>query len=86
MRLCVRGGDDWDARISGRRLSLVPARDTGEPDAMIGADPATWMRIAGDVRAGMRAFQRGSLRDARLAAPWRGLPRRHQRRHASPAG
>jgi pimeloyl-ACP methyl ester carboxylesterase len=62
VRLRVRGGDDWDARISGSRLELAAARDGTEPDAVIAADPATWMRVAGDVRAGMRAFQRGSLR------------------------
>jgi pimeloyl-ACP methyl ester carboxylesterase len=62
VRLRVRGGDDWDARISGRRLRIVPARDTGEPHATITASPATWMRIAGDFRAGMDAFRRGSLR------------------------
>jgi pimeloyl-ACP methyl ester carboxylesterase len=62
VRLRVRGGEDWDARIGGRRLRLIPARDGSEPDATITADPATWMRIAGDVRAGMHAFQRGRLR------------------------
>jgi pimeloyl-ACP methyl ester carboxylesterase len=62
VRLRVRGGDDWDARIEGDRLRLGPARDGDEPDATIAADPATWMRVAGDVRAGMQAFQRGSLR------------------------
>src|SRR5215211_2773697 len=61
VRLRVRGGDDWDARITGRRLRLARAPDA-EPDAVITADPATWLRIAGDVRAAMRAFQRGSLR------------------------
>jgi pimeloyl-ACP methyl ester carboxylesterase len=62
VRLRVRGGDDWDARIGGRRLRVVRARNGSEPDATITADPATWMRIAGDVRAGMAAFQRGKLR------------------------
>jgi pimeloyl-ACP methyl ester carboxylesterase len=62
VRLRVRGGEGWDARISGDRLQVVAAPDDTEPDAVIAADPATWMRIAGDVRAGMRAFQRGSLR------------------------
>jgi pimeloyl-ACP methyl ester carboxylesterase len=62
VRLRVRGAEDWDARITGSRLRLVPATDGMEPDALISADPATWMRIAGDVRAGMKAFQRGSLR------------------------
>jgi pimeloyl-ACP methyl ester carboxylesterase len=62
VRLRVRGGDDWDARIEGDRLRLDPARNGDEPDATIAADAATWMRVAGDVRAGMQAFQRGSLR------------------------
>jgi pimeloyl-ACP methyl ester carboxylesterase len=62
VRLGVRGGEDWDARIGGRRLRVTQARNGSEPDATITADPATWMRIAGDVRAGMAAFQRGKLR------------------------
>jgi pimeloyl-ACP methyl ester carboxylesterase len=62
VRLRVRGGDDWDARIEGDRLRLGPALDGDEPNATIAADPTTWMRVAGDVRAGMQAFQRGSLR------------------------
>src|SRR5918998_541309 len=33
-----------------------------DPDAIIAADPMTWMRVASDVRAGMQAFQRGNLR------------------------
>src|ERR687896_630669 len=51
VRLRVRGGEDWDARSEGEK-----------PDATIAADPPTWMRVAGDVRAGMQAFQRGRLR------------------------
>jgi pimeloyl-ACP methyl ester carboxylesterase len=62
VRLTVRGGDDWDARINGRRLRIVPAREANEPDAVIAADPMTWLRVAGDVRGGMQAFQRGKLR------------------------
>jgi pimeloyl-ACP methyl ester carboxylesterase len=62
VRLQVRGGEDWDARIEGDRMRLVPARDTTEPDATIAASPKTWMEMAGDLRAGMRAFRRGSLR------------------------
>src|SRR4051812_31714942 len=62
VRLRVRGGDEWDARINGRRLRVVPARDNGEPDATIAADPATWQRVAQDVRGGMSAFQQGRLR------------------------
>jgi pimeloyl-ACP methyl ester carboxylesterase len=62
VRLCVRGGEGWDARISGRRLRVVPARDDSQPDATIAADPATWRRVAEDVRGGMTAFQQGKLR------------------------
>jgi pimeloyl-ACP methyl ester carboxylesterase len=40
---------------------VIPALDGAEPDATMSAAPATWMRIAGDVRAGMEAFQRGKL-------------------------
>src|ERR671919_2736586 len=62
VRLRVRGGDDWDARIEDDRVRLDRAREGDEPDATIAADPMTWLRVAGDVRAGMQAFQRGSLR------------------------
>ena len=62
IRLCVRGGQEWDARISGRRLRVIPARDNGGPDATIAADPATWRRVSEDVRGGMTAFQQGKLR------------------------
>src|ERR671914_2083257 len=62
VRLRVRGGEDWDARIEGDRVRLEPAREGEKPDAAIAADPPTGMRVAGDVRAGMQAFQRGRLR------------------------
>jgi pimeloyl-ACP methyl ester carboxylesterase len=62
VRLHVRGGDEWDARISGRRLRVVPARNNGEPDATIAADAATWRKVTQDVRGGMTAFQQGRLR------------------------
>jgi pimeloyl-ACP methyl ester carboxylesterase len=62
VRLRVGGGKEWDARISGRRMRVVPARDNGQPDASIAADPATWRRVAQDVRGGMNAFQQGRLR------------------------
>jgi pimeloyl-ACP methyl ester carboxylesterase len=61
VRLRVRGGDDWDAGIEGDRLRVEPA-DGHEPDAVISADLATWGRVASDLRAGMEAFERGSLR------------------------
>jgi pimeloyl-ACP methyl ester carboxylesterase len=62
VRLHVRGGEEWDARISGRRMRVIPARKNGEPDATIAADPATWRKVSKDVRGGMTAFQQGRLR------------------------
>jgi pimeloyl-ACP methyl ester carboxylesterase len=62
VRLQVRGGAGWDARISGRRLRVVPAGADVAPDALIEADAATWQRVAQDVRGGMTAFQAGRLR------------------------
>jgi pimeloyl-ACP methyl ester carboxylesterase len=61
VRLRVRGGEDWDVGIDGDRLR-VEAADRHEPDVVISADPATWTRVASDVRAAMEAFRRGSLR------------------------
>jgi pimeloyl-ACP methyl ester carboxylesterase len=58
------GGEEWDARLTSRRLRVVPA-DSGsgsEPDAVISADAATWRAVASDVRGGMTAFQRGRLK------------------------
>jgi pimeloyl-ACP methyl ester carboxylesterase len=62
VRLRVSGGEEWDARLSGRRLRVIPARKDGEPDATIAADPATWRKVTQDVRGGMTAFQQGRLR------------------------
>jgi pimeloyl-ACP methyl ester carboxylesterase len=62
VRLHVQGGRDWDARLSSRRMRVVPAGDNGQPDATIAADATTWRRIAEDVRGGMTAFQQGRLR------------------------
>jgi pimeloyl-ACP methyl ester carboxylesterase len=62
VRLAVSGGEDWDVRLTGRRLRLLPTPDTRGPDAVITADTATWEAVADDVRGGMRAFQRGRLR------------------------
>ena len=62
IRLQVVGGADWDARITGRRVRIISARDTGEPDALISADPATWLAVGASVRGGLRAFGAGRLR------------------------
>jgi pimeloyl-ACP methyl ester carboxylesterase len=62
VRLRVRGGREWDAQLTGRRLRVRPARSSAKPDAVITADAATWQRLAEDVRGGMSAFQQGKLR------------------------
>jgi pimeloyl-ACP methyl ester carboxylesterase len=62
VRLHVRGGDEWDARLTSRRMRVVPARPGDEPDAVITADAATWRAVAADVRGGMAAFHKGKLR------------------------
>ncbi len=61
LRLRVIGGRDWDATVEHGLMRLSPAN--GErPDARLAADPATWQRIADDVRGGMEAFSRGKLK------------------------
>jgi pimeloyl-ACP methyl ester carboxylesterase len=62
VRLRVRGGHEWDARLTSRRMRLSPADPSQEPDAQLEADTATWRSIAEDVRGGMSAFQKGRLR------------------------
>jgi pimeloyl-ACP methyl ester carboxylesterase len=61
IRLEVRGAGEWDAVISAHRIDLGPAQGSGY-DAELSADAATWRRIADDIRGGMSAFRRGSLR------------------------
>ena len=61
LRLRVTGDSDWDATVEHGLMRLAPAN--GErPDARLAADPATWRRIADDVRGGMEAFSRGKLK------------------------
>lgn len=57
VRLEVTGAGAWDARISGRRLRLVAAREATQPDATISAPAATWARLADDLGSGMSAFR-----------------------------
>jgi pimeloyl-ACP methyl ester carboxylesterase len=55
-------GEACDAVIAGRRLRLVRASESAEPDSVLSADAATWDRIAADLRGGMQAFRAGRLR------------------------
>jgi pimeloyl-ACP methyl ester carboxylesterase len=61
VRLVVTGGRACDAVIAGRRLRLRDASDSAEPDCSLTADPATWRKIAADMRGGMDAFRAGRL-------------------------
>jgi len=62
VRLEVAKGRACDAVISGRRVRLCEADESAQPDATLTADPATWGRIAEDLRGGMEAFRAGRLR------------------------
>ena len=62
VRLVVTGARSCDAVIAGRRLRLRDASESAEPDAVLSADPATWRKIAADVRGGMDAFRAGRLK------------------------
>jgi pimeloyl-ACP methyl ester carboxylesterase len=63
-RVRLEVGDQrvYDAVIAGRRMRLRSADEGAEPDAVLSADPATWGRIAADLRGGMEAFRAGRLR------------------------
>src|SRR5687768_6033731 len=61
LRLRVTGDSDWDATVEHGLMRLAPA-DGERPDARLAADPATWRRIADDIRGGMDAFSRGKLK------------------------
>jgi pimeloyl-ACP methyl ester carboxylesterase len=61
IRLEVLGERAWDALISSHGIDLGPAEGS-DCDAELSADAATWQRIADDVRGGMSAFRRGTLR------------------------
>lgn len=62
VRLEVTRGKACDAVIAGRRLRLRSADESANPDAVLTADPATWARIAADLRVGMEAFRAGRLK------------------------
>src|SRR5829696_4541253 len=61
VRLVVTGGGACDAVIAGRRLHLRDANESADPDCVLKADPATWRKIAADMRGGMNAFRAGRL-------------------------
>ena len=61
IRLAVTGVGRWDVMVNGRRRPKLEPANGDRPDARIEADRATWRHIAGDVRGGMSAWDRGRL-------------------------
>ncbi len=56
IRIAIGGEDDWDVLLlDGADPRAEPAGDR-PPDALLRADPATWKRIARDLRGGMAAW------------------------------
>jgi pimeloyl-ACP methyl ester carboxylesterase len=62
VRLEAGPGRAYDAIVAGRRMRLRDADENADPDAVLSADPATWARIADDLRGGMEAFRAGRLK------------------------
>jgi pimeloyl-ACP methyl ester carboxylesterase len=62
VRLEVTGNRAADALITGRGVRLRAVNESADPDAVLSAGPATWKRIAADLRGGMDAFRAGRLR------------------------
>src|SRR3954451_9672396 len=60
IRLASTSGEAWDAVLRGGRIRLAEQAED-EPDALIEADPATWRRMADNLRGGMEAFRRRKL-------------------------
>ncbi|MDQ3759250.1 MAG: SCP2 sterol-binding domain-containing protein, partial [Actinomycetota bacterium] len=61
-RIRLEGGSGGavDALVEGGVASLVPGT-SGDPDAVLRANPEVWDEIASDVRAGMAAYRAGRL-------------------------
>jgi pimeloyl-ACP methyl ester carboxylesterase len=62
VRLEAGTSTKYDAVIAGRRMRLRSVDEDAEPDAVLSADPATWTRIAADLRGGMAALRAGRLK------------------------
>ncbi|HEY8518059.1 MAG TPA: alpha/beta fold hydrolase [Candidatus Binatia bacterium] len=61
IRLVITDGGTWDALVSPSGATLEQARTSVRPAAVIGADAATWERVADDLRGGMDAYREGRL-------------------------
>jgi pimeloyl-ACP methyl ester carboxylesterase len=59
VRLAVGEKEVWDVVLADGAAAIAPAG--ARPDAVLTADGQTWEEIAGDVRAGMAAYQSGRL-------------------------
>ena len=61
VRLEVHGEGAWDLEVQRGRKRVRPAPAGTEPDALLGADLATWGRVATDLQSGMKAYRAGRL-------------------------
>ena len=59
VRLAVGDKEAWDVVLADGAAAIAPA--VARPDAVLTGDGQTWEKIAGDVRAGMAAYQSGRL-------------------------
>jgi pimeloyl-ACP methyl ester carboxylesterase len=62
LRLEGAGPRSADVLLDAGSARLIPSEPDQRADAVLSADPATWKRIAGDLRGGMSAFRSGRLR------------------------
>jgi pimeloyl-ACP methyl ester carboxylesterase len=59
VRVAVGDKEAWDVVLADGTAAIAPAG--ARPEAVLTADAQTWEEIAGDVRAGMAAYQSGRL-------------------------
>ena len=62
VRLEGAGARPADVLLNARGARLIESEPDHRADAILRADPATWERIAADLRGGMSAFRSGRLR------------------------
>ena len=62
VRLQGAAAEEWDAVLADGLATLEAVSDDGPaPDAVLAADPRTWVSLASDLRTGMEAFRAGRL-------------------------
>ena len=77
LRLRVDDASEWDFVIRGGTWRLEPADRDLRADGRLGADRATWARVARDLRGGMNAFPADGCRSATTStSAWASSPPR----------